>query len=57
VKKKKQAIGDNLVSWQLWPYDLQRAGEQIILRDNNPHSAPRFVNHFGPFARMQELQK
>src|SRR5262249_43315414 len=34
VDKKKQEIGDVLVSKQLRPYDLQRAGEQIILRDD-----------------------
>jgi nucleoside phosphorylase len=51
VDRKKKAIGDILVSKQLRPYDLQRAGEEITLRDDKPHATPRLINHFGLFAQ------
>jgi nucleoside phosphorylase len=51
--KKKQNIGDVLASRQLRPYDLQRAGEAIVLRDDKPHAATRLINHFGNFAQTE----
>lgn len=51
MNKKSQAIGDVLVARQLRPYDLQRVGEEIILRDDKPHAATRLTNHFGQFAQ------
>lgn len=51
--EKKQQIGDILVSKQLRPYDLQRAGEQVILRDDKPHSTPRLINHFELFTQTR----
>jgi nucleoside phosphorylase len=50
INKKRQAVGDILVSKQLRPYDLQRVGSEIILRDDKPHATPRLINHFGGFA-------
>lgn len=50
VDQEKQSIGDVLVTEQLRPYDLQRAGTredggvQIILRDDKPHSSPWLLN-------------
>jgi hypothetical protein len=52
--RKKQEIGDILVSKQLRPYDLQRAGEKIILRDDKPHSTPRLINHFELFTQTRK---
>jgi nucleoside phosphorylase len=53
VNKQKQGIGDILVSKQLRPYELQRAGEQIILRADKPHSTPRLINHFELFTQSR----
>lgn len=40
INEHKQAIGDILVSRQLWLYELQRVGkDQIIPRGDKPHSS------------------
>ena len=39
VNAKMQAIGDILLSKQLRLYDLQRVGNEIILRDDKPHAS------------------
>ncbi|MCI0354486.1 MAG: hypothetical protein L0099_05515, partial [Acidobacteria bacterium] len=45
INEQKQAIGDILVSRQLWLYDLQRVGkEQIIPRGDKPHASTRLIN-------------
>lgn len=54
VDEKKHQIGDILVSKQLRPYDLQRAGQQVILRDDKPHSTPRLINHFELFTQTRK---
>lgn len=52
IDNKKQAIGDILVSSQLWPYELQRVGtnkegeEQIIPRDAKPDASTWLINRF-----------
>lgn len=51
VNEKKQAIGDILISTQLRLYDLQRRGEQIILRGDKPHASTRLINFFGGVAQ------
>ena len=46
VNPEKQAIGDVLVSTQLWLYDLQRVGkDEIIPRGDKPHASARLVNY------------
>lgn len=46
VNEKKQAIGDVLVSQQLWLYDLQRVGaDRIIDRGDKPHASPRLIDY------------
>jgi nucleoside phosphorylase len=52
--KGKQNIGEVLVSKQLRPYELQRTGEQIILRDDKPHATARLINHFELFAQTEK---
>lgn len=51
VNEKKQKLGDILLSKQLRPYDLQRVGADILLRDDKPHASARLINHFGGFAQ------
>jgi nucleoside phosphorylase len=46
VNEAKQAIGDILISQQLRPYELQRAGASICLRSDKPHASPRLLNFF-----------
>ncbi len=53
VDEDKQSIGDILLSKQLRPYDLQRAGKEIILRDDKPHATPRLINYFESFAQAR----
>jgi len=41
VDRKKQGIGDILVSEQVLPYELQRVGaDRIVLRGDRPHASP-----------------
>ncbi|HEY4266847.1 MAG TPA: hypothetical protein VGM94_01525, partial [Galbitalea sp.] len=42
--KKKQAIGDVLVSQQLSLYELQRRGTTVILRGDRPHASRRLLD-------------
>jgi nucleoside phosphorylase len=51
VNEEKQQIGEILLSRQLRPYELQRVGTRIILRDDKPHSSSRLINHFNGFAQ------
>lgn len=45
INDEKQAIGDILVSRQLWLYELQRVGpSQIIPRGDKPHASPWLIN-------------
>ena len=45
MNEEKQAIGDILVSRQLWLYELQRVGhDQIIPRGDKPHASPWLIN-------------
>lgn len=44
VDEKKHSIGDVLVSQQLSLYELQRRGEDVILRGDKPHASPRLIN-------------
>ena len=45
VNEQKQAIGDILVSRQLWLYDLQRIGKnQIIPRGDKPHASTWLID-------------
>jgi radical SAM protein with 4Fe4S-binding SPASM domain len=46
INEHKQAIGDILVSQQLWLYDLQRVGKEIIPRGDKPHASTRLINLF-----------
>lgn len=47
VNREKQAIGDILVSTQLWLYDLQRIGkDKIITRGDKPHASAKLINYF-----------
>jgi nucleoside phosphorylase/tetratricopeptide (TPR) repeat protein len=52
VNEQKQAIGDILVSQQLWLYDLQRVGTdnngriEIIPRGDKPHSSTWLFDRF-----------
>jgi len=39
INEDKQKIGDILIAKQLQPYEAQRVGEKIIIRDDRPHSA------------------
>ena len=46
VNKNKQAIGDILVSTQLWLYELQRVGKKkIIPRGSKPDASGWLLNH------------
>lgn len=46
VNEQKQAIGDILVSRQLWLYDLQRIGTaEIIPRGDKPHASTWLIDH------------
>lgn len=51
LNEKKQRIGDILLSKQLRLYDLQRVGDEIILRDDKPHASARLINHFDGFVQ------
>jgi nucleoside phosphorylase len=51
VNEDDQEIGDILLSKQLRPYDLQRQGEDIVLRDDKPSGSTWLLNHFKAFAR------
>lgn len=45
VNEQKQAIGDILVSRQLWLYDLQRIGEnEVIPRGDKPHASTWLID-------------
>ncbi len=45
INEQKQAIGDILVSQQLWLYDLQRVGkDEIIPRGDKPHASSWLIN-------------
>ena len=45
VDEHKQAIGDILVSRQLWLYDLQRVGnDEIVPRGDKPHASAWLIN-------------
>jgi nucleoside phosphorylase len=45
VNEQKQAIGDILVSQQLWLYDLQRIGkDEIITRGDKPHASTWLID-------------
>lgn len=44
VDETKQAIGDVLVSENLRCYDLQRVGNEIILRGDRPHCSSRLLS-------------
>ena len=45
VNEQKQAIGDILVSQQLWLYELQRVGpSEIVPRGEKPHASPQLIN-------------
>jgi nucleoside phosphorylase len=45
VNEQKQAIGDILVSRQLWLYDLQRIGKnEIIPRGDKPHASTWLID-------------
>jgi nucleoside phosphorylase len=47
VNEQKQAIGDILVSKQLWLYELQRVGpNKIIPRGDKPHASTHLLDHF-----------
>ena len=47
INEQKQGIGDILVSTQLWLYDLQRVGSDMISsRGDKVHASPILVNHF-----------
>jgi nucleoside phosphorylase len=46
VDEQKQAIGDILVSQQLWLYDLQRIGREIIPRGDKPHASTKLIDRF-----------
>src|SRR5262249_48202339 len=39
INEDKQSIGDVLVSQQLWLYDLQRVGSDIVARGDKPHAS------------------
>jgi nucleoside phosphorylase len=46
VDEQKQAIGDILVSRQLWLYDLQRVGaDKIIPRGDKPHASSWLIDY------------
>lgn len=46
VDKRKQAIGDILVSQQLWLYELQRVSKtEIKPRGDKPHASAWLINH------------
>jgi nucleoside phosphorylase len=46
VNDQKQAIGEILVSQQLWLYELQRMGkDEIIPRGDKPHASGRLLNY------------
>jgi nucleoside phosphorylase len=46
INQQKQAIGDILVSQQLWLYDLQRVGQAAIIpRGDKPHASSRLLNY------------
>ena len=46
VNEQKQAIGDVLVSKQLWLYDLQRIGKnEIVPRGDKPHASGWLVDY------------
>ncbi len=51
INEKKQKIGDILLSKQIRPYELQRAGEEIILRGDKPHASARLINFFEGIAQ------
>jgi nucleoside phosphorylase len=51
INEKKQAIGDILLSKQLRLYDLQRIGNEIILRGDKPHASTRLINFFDGVAQ------
>jgi len=46
VDEQKQAIGEILVSQQLWLYDLQRVGKEIIPRGDKPHASTKLIDRF-----------
>jgi nucleoside phosphorylase len=46
VDEQKQAIGDILVSKQLWLYDLQRIGKEIISRGDKTHASTKLIDRF-----------
>ncbi|MFC1596550.1 hypothetical protein ACFL5Q_01200 [Planctomycetota bacterium] len=51
INEKQQAIGDILISRQLRLYELQRAGEEIVLRGDKPHASARLINFFEGMAQ------
>ena len=53
VDQKKQSIGDILLSKQLRLYDLQRAGNEIILRGDKPHASTWLNNYFETFFHVK----
>ncbi len=47
VNEQKQAIGDILVSQQIWLYELQRIGkDEIIPRGDKPHASTWLIDRF-----------
>ena len=52
VNEEKQSIGEILISSQLWLYDLQRAGQEIIPRGDKPHASTWLINFFESFNQM-----
>lgn len=51
VDEDKQSIGEILVSKQICLYDLQRRGEEIVVRGDRPHASTRLINYFASFAQ------
>lgn len=46
INEQKQAIGDVLISQQLWLYDLQRISkDEIIPRGDKPHASTKLVDY------------
>jgi nucleoside phosphorylase len=51
INQQKQAIGDILISEQIFLYDLQRYGQDIIPRGDKTSASPRLINFFKGIAQ------